>query len=93
MFEVRSFLVWLDIIETSLKAFSKISLTLTKLTQKNAKFVWNKEGQSSFEELKKKLISAPVLTITSSSRGFVVYSDASHQGSGYVLMQHWKVVV
>ena len=33
-----------------------------------------------------------MLTIPSGSRGFVVYSDASHQGLGCVLMQHGKVV-
>ena len=54
--------------------------------------MWSKEHQSSFEELKKKLISAPMLTIPSSSGGFVIYSDASHQGLGCVLMQHGKVV-
>ena len=33
-----------------------------------------------------------MLTIMSSSGGFVIYSDASHQGLGCVLMQHGKVV-
>ena len=69
-----------------IEGFSKLSLPLTRLTPKNAKFVWSKEWQSSFEELKKKLVSTPVLTIPSGSGGFVVYSDASHQGLGCVLM-------
>jgi hypothetical protein len=38
------------------------------------------------------LVSALVLTIPSSSSGFVIYSDASHKGLGCVLMQHGKVV-
>ena len=38
------------------------------------------------------MVLALVLTIPSSSGGFVVYSDASHQGLGCVLMQHGKVV-
>ena len=42
--------------------------------------------------MKKKLVSAPMLTIPSSLGGFIVYSDASHQGLGCVLMQHGKVV-
>ena len=54
--------------------------------------MWSKECQSSFEELKKKLVSALVLTIPSGSGGFIVYSDASHHGLGCVLMQHGKVV-
>ena len=38
------------------------------------------------------LVTTPMLTITSGLGGFVVYSDASHQGLGYVLVQHGKVV-
>ena len=34
-----------------------------------------------------------MLTIPSSSRGFVIYSDASHKGLSCVLMQHGKVMV
>ncbi|RVW21559.1 Retrovirus-related Pol polyprotein from transposon 297 [Vitis vinifera] len=45
-----------------------------------------------FQELKNRLVTAPILTIPSGSGGFVVYSDASHQGLGCVLMQHGKVV-
>ena len=77
MFEVRSFLGMVGYYRRFIEGFSKFSLPLIRLTQKNAKFVWNKECQSSFEELKKKFISAPVLTILSSSGGFVIYSDAS----------------
>ena len=42
--------------------------------------------------MKQWLVSAPVLTIPSSSSGFVIYSDVSHKGLGCVLMQHGKVV-
>ena len=90
--EIRSFLGMAGYYRRFNEGFSKISLPLTRLTQKNAKFVWSKECQSSFEELKKKLVSAPVLTILFGLGGFVVYSDASHQGLGCVLMQHGKVV-
>jgi len=37
-------------------------------------------------------VFAPVLTLTSSSRDFVIYSDASHKGLGCVLMQYGKVI-
>ena len=45
-----------------------------------------------FQELKNRLVTAPILTIPSGSGGFVVYSDVSHQVLGCVLMQHGKVV-
>nr|GFB95723.1 retrovirus-related Pol polyprotein from transposon 17.6 [Tanacetum cinerariifolium] len=56
------------------------------------KFVWNEEREKSFEELKQRLVSAPVLTLPSGSGGFQIYSDASKKGLGCVLMQHGKVI-
>nr|GEZ84830.1 zinc finger, CCHC-type, retrotransposon Gag domain protein [Tanacetum cinerariifolium] len=52
----------------------------------------NEEREKSFEELKQRLVSAPVLTLPSGSGGFQIYSDASKKGLGCVLMQHGKVI-
>nr|GFB22912.1 putative reverse transcriptase domain-containing protein [Tanacetum cinerariifolium] len=60
--------------------------------RKGEKFVWNEEREKSFEELKQRLVSAPVLTLPSGSGGFQIYSDASKKGLGCVLMQHGKVI-
>ncbi|GJR78965.1 putative reverse transcriptase domain-containing protein [Tanacetum coccineum] len=49
-------------------------------------------GRESFEELKRRLVSAPILTLPSGSGGFQIYSDASKKGLGCVLMQHGKVI-
>nr|GFC64037.1 DNA/RNA polymerases superfamily protein [Tanacetum cinerariifolium] len=49
------------------------------------------EREKSFEELKQRLVSAPVLTLPSGSGGFQIYSDASKKGLGCILMQHGKV--
>nr|GEY24981.1 putative reverse transcriptase domain-containing protein [Tanacetum cinerariifolium] len=46
------------------------------------KFVWNEEREKSFEELKQRLVSAPVLTLSSGPGGFQIYSDASKKGLG-----------
>nr|GEV57809.1 hypothetical protein [Tanacetum cinerariifolium] len=46
----------------------------------------------SFEKLKKRLVSAPILTLPSGSGGFHIYSDALKKGLGCVLMQHGKVI-
>ncbi|WMV33339.1 hypothetical protein MTR67_026724, partial [Solanum verrucosum] len=45
-----------------------------------------------FQELKKRLITAPVLTLAEGTQGFVVYCDASRVGLGCVLMQNDKVI-
>nr|GFC41337.1 hypothetical protein [Tanacetum cinerariifolium] len=49
---------------------------------KGENFVWNEEREKSFEELKQRLVSAPVLTLPSGSGGFQIYSDASKKGLG-----------
>ena len=38
-------------------------------------------------------MTTPILTIPLGLGGFAVYSDASRQGLGHVLVQHGKVVV
>ncbi|GJU79475.1 putative reverse transcriptase domain-containing protein [Tanacetum coccineum] len=52
--------------------------TVTELMRKG-KFVWTDERQESFEELKQRLVSAPILTLPSGSGGFQIYSDASKE--------------
>lgn len=44
------------------EGFLKISGPLTKLTQKCAKFDWHDDYEKSFQELKNRLVSTPVLT-------------------------------
>ncbi|GJV30631.1 putative reverse transcriptase domain-containing protein [Tanacetum coccineum] len=66
--------------------------TVTELMRRGEKFVWTDERQESFEDLKWRLASAPILTLPSGSGGFQIYSDASKKGLGCVLMQHGKVI-
>jgi len=48
--------------------------------------------EKSFQELKKRLTSAPVLILPNLKELFVVYCDASKMGLGGVLMQNRQVV-
>ncbi|WVZ62418.1 hypothetical protein U9M48_012174 [Paspalum notatum var. saurae] len=48
--------------------------------------------QKAFEELKKRLTTAPVLTFPDIHKPFSVYCDASRLGLGCVLMQEGKVI-
>ena len=75
--EVRSFLGLASYYRSFVEGFSRIAAPLTQLTRKNAKFVWTEECEKSFQELKRRLVTAPVLTIPSNLGGFVIYSDAS----------------
>ena len=59
--EVRSFLGLAGYYRRFVKDFSKIAAPLTKLTRKDVPFQWNDVCECSFQTLKQKLISAPIL--------------------------------
>ena len=65
---------------------------MTALTHKNVKFEWMEACEQSFQELKRRLVTAPILTIPEEEDGFVIYCDALGQGLGVVLMQHGRVI-
>lgn len=90
--EIRSFLGLAGYYRRFVKDFSSISAPLTKLTHKASKFQWNDACEKSFQDLKNKLISTPVLVLPEGTEGYTVYCDASRIGLGCVLMQHGKVI-
>ena len=47
------------------KNFAQIAHPLHALTQKGAAYVWSKSCQEAFEELKRRLTEAPILTYQS----------------------------
>ena len=90
--EVRSFLGLAGYYRRFVQDFAKIATPLTKLTRKNEKFIWNERCEESFQELKTRLVTAPVLALPDDQGNFVIFSDASQKGLGCVLMQHGKVI-
>jgi hypothetical protein len=90
--EIRSFLGLAGYYRRFIEGFSKLAKPMTALLEKNAKFVWSDKCQANFEELKKRLTTAPVLTLPDLSKSFSIYCDASRLGLGCVLMQEGKVV-
>ena len=90
--EVRSFLGLAGYYRRFVKGFFVIASTLTKLLWKWVKFEWDDKCQSSFDQLKKILVEAPVLTQPTPGREYAMYSDASRIGLRCVLMQDGKVV-
>lgn len=67
--------------------FSKTVHPLTALLKKRKHFRWGPEQQEAFEELKRKLTEAPVLTYPDFSQPFILQTDACDYGLGAVLTQ------
>jgi hypothetical protein len=75
-----------------IEGFSKIVRPMTALLAKKVEFKWTPVCQESFETLKQKLTTTPVLILPDVHKPFSVYCDASYTGMGCVLMQEGKVV-
>ncbi|CAA0837976.1 cysteine-rich RLK (RECEPTOR-like protein kinase) 8, partial [Striga hermonthica] len=68
--EVRSFLGLANYYRRFIEGFSKIALPLSLLTRKSVKFKWTDRCESSFQELKKRLTSAPLVPTGEKPIGF-----------------------
>ena len=75
-----------------MQGFSSIAASLTKLTKKNAPYVWTDLFVTSFQELKTRLTTASVLTLPSGSGGYTIFIDASNIGLGCVFIQDGKII-
>ena len=90
--EVRSFLGLAGYYRIFVTGFFVIASPLTKLLRKGVKFEWTDKCQDSFEQLKEILVEPLVMTQSTPSKKYTLYSDASRISLGCVLMQDGKVV-
>jgi hypothetical protein len=90
--DIRSFLGLGGYYRRFIEGFSKISKPMTELLEKRKTFEWTPRHEVSFQELKKRLTTTPVLTMPDMKKLFSIYCDASGQGLGCVLMQDDHVV-
>jgi hypothetical protein len=74
--EIRSFLGLAGYYRRFIEGFSKIARPMTELLKKEKKFAWTESCERSFQELKRRLTTAPVLTLPDIHRDFVIYCDA-----------------
>lgn len=100
MTEVRSFLGFCSYYRHFVKGFAQLAAPLHQLVADLLKAarkskakpgmlpnMWTNECEQSFEELNRKLTSAPVLAFADFTKPFVLEVDASHQGLGAILSQ------
>ena len=84
--EIRSFLGLAGYYRRFVQDFSRIVAPMTRLTQKNVKFMWSEACENSFQLFKEKLNTALVLTLPNGVDRFTVYCDASRVCLYFVLI-------
>ena len=92
VFEICSFLGLTGYYRRFIEDFSRLAALMTRLTWKEVKFVWDDSCERAFQELKRRLTSAPILIVPEKEQRYIVYCDASKDGLGCVLMESRKVV-
>jgi hypothetical protein len=65
---------------------------MTELHKKDKQFEWTPACEASFQELKKRLTTTPVLVMPDMEKPSSIYCDALGQGLGCKLMQDGHVV-
>ena len=85
--DVQQFLGLANYYRRFVKDFTTVAKPLHHLTEKTAKFEWTEKAQNAFEELRRRLVTAPVLEFPDYSKPFTLDTDASDTGIGAVLSQ------
>jgi hypothetical protein len=70
--EIRSFLGLAGYYRRFIEGFSKIAKPMTSLLEKGKEFKWDEKCQDSFDLLKKRLMSPPVLVMPDLQKGSIV---------------------
>ena len=65
----------------------KLLKPIYNLTRKGRQFIWGKEQQDAFEEIKHRLVKPPVLHMPNTTGRFHLYSDTSKFAMGSALYQ------
>ena len=92
VFEIRSFLGLAGYCRRFIEDISQLAALMTILTRNEVKFVWDDSCERAFQELKRRLLSDPILIVPKRGWRYTVYCDASKDRLGCVLMQSGKVV-
>ena len=90
--EIRSFLGLAGYYRRFVEGFSILTAPLTALTKKDRKYDWTDKCEQSFQELKRRLTSAPILVLPTDDTDFTVYCDASKISLEAMLIQNGRVI-
>ena len=84
---IRSFLGHAGFYRRFIRDFSKIARLLCRLLEKDAKFNFDESCQSSFEEIRSRLVEAPIMAKPDWNNEFEIVCDANDYAMGDVLGQ------
>ena len=73
VFEIRNFLGLAGYYRRFIEDFSRLAAPMTKLTRKEVKFEWNDLCEKAFQELKRRLTSAPIMIVPERGQRYTVY--------------------
>ena len=95
--QVRSFLGLVGFYRQFIKNFSELAAPLTELTkkgQRNQDIKLGKSQENTFNQLRKALVSKPILKMVEISKLFTLQVDASDLGIGAIVLleEHGKKV-
>ena len=69
VFEIRSFLRSAGYYRKFIEDFSRLAAPMTRLTRKEVKFDWDDRCEKAFQELRRRLTSAPILIFLDKGQG------------------------
>ena len=82
---IRSFLGHAGFYRRFIRNFSKIARPLCRLLEKGTKFNFDESCQSSFEEIRSRLVEAPIMAKLDWNKEFEIMCNASDYAMGAVL--------
>jgi len=85
--EVRAFLGLVGYYRNFIDQFAKLAEPITALTRANTPFVWSRQCQDAYDELKERLVTEPILAFPNFTKPFILHTDASDVAIGAVLAQ------
>ena len=84
----KSFAGMVNFVSMFCPELQKLLKPIYDLTKKGKPFIWEKEQQEAFDEIKKRILKHPVLSMPSRKSRSILYSDTSKIATGSMLYQH-----
>ena len=85
--QCKSFCGVVNYLSLFCKDLQKLLKPIVELTRKGRPFIWGKEQEKAFEEVKEQLAKPPVLHLPKADGRFILYADTSIEGTGSSLWQ------